>query len=77
MILSKKRITKASDQTAAMRRLVSACVISQTTEDRFSRIEAHILWLVSILLLEETNVLFDKEIELVYLQGGRLGRSLE
>ena len=34
---------KGADQSAQMRRLVCACVCSQTPEDRFSRVDAHLL----------------------------------
>ena len=42
MVLSKKANYKDADQTARMRRLVCICVVLQTREDRFSRVEAQI-----------------------------------
>ena len=40
MILPKMQITKGTDQTARMCRLVCDCVVSKTHEDRFSHVKA-------------------------------------
>ena len=47
MILSKKANNKDTDQTARMRRLLCACVVRKPPEDRFSRVEAQLVYVIS------------------------------